>query len=143
LEQAWQELFPRERGRAVLQAFVRGTPALATFAAFEGQLLAVLTAEKTETHGPFGPGRVLTFVRDDKMVAAASAFARTVGFSGIGSLDFIRNEDRGTVAIEFNPRPTPVTGLSEKAGVDLCAALLHGVFGSAKWTGGGDRARRC
>ncbi|WP_437975557.1 glycosyltransferase [Sorangium sp. So ce295] len=124
LQRAWCELFTSDQGNAVLQRHVAGMPAMATFAAFEGHLLGVLTAEKTETHGPLGPSRVTTFVEDGRMVEMTRRFAREAGFTGIGSIDFIRGPEHGPVAIEFNARPTPLASRGAEVGMDLFEALM-------------------
>jgi hypothetical protein len=128
-EAAWRSLFPHGRGSAVAQRFVDGMPAMATFAAFEGRLLAALTAEKTETHQPFGPAKVVRFVSDAEMTDAAAKFARTIGFTGIGSLDFIRREHGKPLAIEFNPRATLLVDTGARMGVDLMGALAGAIRG--------------
>jgi predicted ATP-grasp superfamily ATP-dependent carboligase len=102
---------------------------MATFAAFEGRLLAALTAEKTETHQPFGPAKVVRFVSDAEMTDAAAKFARTIGFTGIGSLDFIRREHGKPLAIEFNPRATLLVDTGARMGVDLMGALAGAIRG--------------
>ena len=49
-----------------------------------------------------------------------------LGFSGFGSIDFQKTRDGRTLLLEFNPRPTPISHLGARLGVDLAAAYRDG-----------------
>ena len=111
----------------LIQRFEEGATWMASFVAERSVMLAALCAEKTAQHPPvIGPSTVVRFEHDPAMVAAASALVASLGFSGFGSLDFQKTHDGRTLLLEFNPRPTPISHLGARLGVDLAAAYRDG-----------------
>jgi hypothetical protein len=111
----------------LIQRFEEGSTWMTSFVAERGVLLAALCAEKRAQHPPVtGPSTVVRFEHDAAMVAAASTLVAALGFSGFGSIDFQKTCDGRTLLLEFNPRPTPISHLGARLGVDLAAAYCDG-----------------
>jgi len=111
----------------LIQRFEEGSTWMATFVAERGVLLAGLCAEKRAQHPPvIGPSTVVRFEHDPAMLATASSLVAALGFSGFGSIDFQKTRDGRTLLLEFNPRPTPISHLGARLGVDLAAAYRDG-----------------
>jgi hypothetical protein len=122
----------RRAGGLSIQAYVAGTPAMSCFVARQGQVYAGLTATALQTAGPRAPSTVVRLAGNDEIGAATEAFARRVGFSGIGGLDFIvSHRDGRAYMTEFNPRPIPIFHLGARVGVDLAAGLREAWRGTA------------
>jgi len=124
----WRALhgFVDGKGRSI-HGFVAGQPANRCFVALAGEPWGGLSARAERTHPePTGPGTVVRLCENAEMAAAAERFARHVGYTGIGGLDFVLSRDDGhAYLIEFNPRPTPIFHLGALVGIDLAGAFYR------------------
>lgn len=117
---------PRNGGR-LIQQFCPGTTWMNVFAADGGETLAQLCFAKERQHPePIGPSTVVRADYDREMQDASARLVRALGFSGFGSIDYLRTEDGRSLLLEFNPRPTPVCHLGKLLGVDLASAWVDG-----------------
>ena len=125
--------FVDDEGRSI-HAFVAGQAANCCFVARAGEFWGGLSALAERTHPePTGPATVVRLVENAEMSTAAERFARHVGYTGIGGLDFVIGRDDGRAyMIEFNPRPTPIFHLGALVDLDLAQALHEALAGSSK-----------
>jgi biotin carboxylase len=117
---------PRDGGR-MIQRFHEGTTWMSVFVAEHGTTLGqICFAKERQFPELTGPSSILRSGFDAGMQAATSRLVRALGFSGFGSIDFLRSNDGRDLLLEFNPRPTPACHLGKRLGVDLVAAYLDG-----------------
>lgn len=108
----------------VASRFIGGKPAMCLVTAFEGQVLAALTALKEKCFpGELGPSSVVRFIHNEEMRRAAEKLVAAWGLTGFIGFDFIVDSHGDAWLIESNPRPTPISHLGARLGEDLCAAL--------------------
>ena len=108
----------------VASQFIAGKPAMCLATAFEGQVLASLTALKEKCFpGELGPSSVVRFIPNEEMRRAAEKLVAAWGLTGFIGFDFIMDSHGDAWLIECNPRPTPISHLGARLGEDLCAAL--------------------
>ncbi len=111
----------------LIQRFEEGSTWMTSFVAERGVLLAALCAEKRTQHPPVtGPSTVVRFEHDPTLLSSSSTLVAALGFSSFGSIDFQKTRDGRTLLLEFNPRPTPISHLGARLGVDLAAAYRDG-----------------
>lgn len=110
----------------LIQRFVPGTTWMTTFVAHRGEVLGTLVAEKQSQHPPLiGPSTIVRFAHDPVMFESTRTLVHRLGYSGFGSVDFLRTQGRDPLFIEFNPRATPICHLGGKLGVNLASAFVH------------------
>ncbi|HSM99698.1 MAG TPA: ATP-grasp domain-containing protein [Rudaea sp.] len=110
----------------LIQRFAPGITWMAAFVAHRGDVLGALIAEKQRQHPALtGPSTIVRFAHDPAMLESARTLVRRLGYSGFGSVDFLRTEGRDPLFIEFNPRATPICHLGGRLGVDLARAFVH------------------
>lgn len=111
----------------LIQRFASGITWMATFVAHQGEVLGTLVAEKQRQHPALiGPSTIVRFACDPVMLTSTRALARRLGYSGFGSVDFLRTQGHDPLFIEFNPRATPICHLGGRLGVDLARAFVNG-----------------
>jgi len=104
--------------------FVAGKPAMTLAAAFEGEVLAMLTAFKEKCFPTEqGPSSVVRFFQNPEMRGATVKLVTEWGLTGFVAFDFILDPAGDAWLIECNPRPTPIAHLGARLGEDICAAL--------------------
>lgn len=109
-------------GDGIVQAFLRGTPAMQAAVALNGRLLDTAGWAKERCFPePYGPSSIVSRIEQPSMVEAARKFAEETLFNGFFSLDFVVSEGSPRL-IEVNPRPTPVCHLGGLSHT-LCLAL--------------------
>lgn len=114
----------------VASQFILGMPAMCMLTAFEGRVLAGLTALKERTYpDDKGPSSVVRLVRNEEMRLAAGRLAGAWGLSGFIGFDFILDSEGAAWLIECNPRPTSIAHLGGRVGEDVCMALHHQLAG--------------
>lgn len=110
--------------------FIAGKCAMSLTAAFEGRMLAALTAEKVESLlDDKGPSSVVRFVRNEEMRRASQTLLQHWKLTGLIGFDFMLDAQGQAWLIECNPRPTPLAHLGARAGEDLCRALRNHLAG--------------
>ena len=110
----------------LIQCFVSGITWMAAFVARQGEILGALVAEKQRQHPALiGPSTVVRFAHDPVMLESTRTLVHRLGYSGFGSVDFLRVAGRDPLFIEFNPRATPICHLGGKLGVNLASAFAH------------------
>lgn len=104
-----------------VQKFVRGREAMRLFVARDGEELGgISTVKLVRGNDGVGPATVVDFVDVPEMAEATRKLARAIGHGGLGSLDFLIEEETGRAyAIELNSRLTAVAHLGPLVGVDL------------------------
>jgi predicted ATP-grasp superfamily ATP-dependent carboligase len=128
LDRALGEFVDEKSLHLSIQGFVCGIPVHRCFVAYRGQVWAGVTAIKVQVFPPVtGPSTVVRLTDIPEIALAVETFAAHVGYSGVGSMDFMLDENGKPHAVEFNPRPAPLFRLGIHAGIDLAAAL-HDAF---------------
>ncbi len=112
----------------LIQRFLDGVTWMVSFVARQGNLLGALVAEKQRQHPPLiGPSTIVRFAHDPAMLESTQRLVRHLGYSGFGSIDFLRTQDGDVYFIEFNPRATPICHLGGRLGIDLARAFMDGI----------------
>jgi len=70
-----------------------------------------------------GPAIVMRSLYDERLLNAAIATMRALEWTGIASLDFVRDADGRYLLLEVNPRPWGSIGAASAAGVEFFAPL--------------------
>jgi hypothetical protein len=110
----------------LIQRFASGITWMAAFVAHQGEILGALVAEKQRQHPALiGPSTIVRFAHDPVMLESTRTLVHRLGYSGFGSVDFLRVAGRDPLFIEFNPRATPICHLGGRLGVDLARAFVH------------------
>lgn len=120
-----------ERPRLSMQAFIAGTQATMSFAAWRGEVRAALQFDVVASDGETGPAAIVRRVEDPAMAAAAAKLARRFGLCGLHGLDFVRDASGAVHLLEINPRATQTSALALGGGGDLAAALTVGATDAA------------
>lgn len=111
----------------LIQRFLYGVTWMVSFVARQGQLLGALVAEKQRQHPLLiGPSTTLRFAREPVLIEPTRRLLQRLGYSGFGSIDYLRIPNHEPLFIEFNPRATPICHLGGKLGVNLVQAFLDG-----------------
>ena len=112
-----------------IEAVIPGRPASYTVAAYDGRWLGGLSALAERVHPPgSGSASAVHIIDDPTMADAGQKLVGRLGFTGLGGLDFMRDDNSGQLwFLRFNARPTPLAHLGHLAGGDLCAALYGAV----------------
>lgn len=114
-----------------LQEFIPGIPATASFACWQGEVLAAIHLDVAVSQGGTGPASVVRRIGDRAMDDAARKLARRFGLSGLHGLDFIRDASGAVHLLEINPRAPQTAALALGEGRDLLAALAARATGTA------------
>ena len=72
-----------------------------------------------------GPATIIRSYFDERLLNAATATIAAIGWSGIASMDFVRDTDGRFLLLEVNPRPWGSIGAAAAAGVDLYGPLVE------------------
>lgn len=113
-----------------VQKFIPGTPAASAFAAWQGEVTALICYDVLVADGTIGPPNVIRRIDDAEMERASRLVAKRFGLSGLHGLDFIRDSDGHVHLLEINPRGTQGGTLAFGPGRDLPAGLARAAFGS-------------
>lgn len=128
------EIEDREKsyhGRPALQEFIDGPTSLVGGLFHNGRALRLCAHEKTIMNPP-GNGATVKAVtiHHRELIDSALRFYETLQFTGLGSVDFIRDIRDGRFKfLEINPRIWGSVGVAQYAGVDLFTpyrALVRG-----------------
>jgi hypothetical protein len=120
----------RQRPAVSVQAFIRGTPANISVAAWQGEVVASFSVVVCQTLKRNGPASVVRLVDNPAMRAAAERLARRLNLTGFFGLDFMIAEGSGDAyLIELNPRVTQLCHLKLGPGRDLTSALYEKLSG--------------
>jgi carbamoylphosphate synthase large subunit len=120
-------LFNSERKRCAIQKALGNKTATIHFAALNGKLLAANCIRRLRTHpGDTGPTSVARVVKSPAMRRAAEAACELVGYNGLGSVQFMVEDEacENAYAIELNARFSPFIHLGGLFGADLVTALV-------------------
>jgi predicted ATP-grasp superfamily ATP-dependent carboligase len=110
--------------------FIAGKPAMCLATAFEGRMLAALTAVKEKSFpNDHGPSSVVRFVCNEEMRRVAEKLIGAWGLSGFIGFDFILDAEQRAWLVECNPRPTPLGHLGARVEEDICLALYCRLVG--------------
>jgi hypothetical protein len=113
----------RRRPAVSVQRFVRGRPANAAVACWQGKVLAAVFVEVLCSNGATGPATVVRVVSHPGMAMAVERVVARLKLSGLCGLDFVLSEDGCAHFIELNPRATPTCHLIAADGKDLLAEV--------------------
>jgi len=113
-----------------VQRFVSGKAATASFACWQGEVVAAIHLDVLVSQGATGPACVVERVDCPEMQRAAATLAHKFHLSGLHGLDFIRDASGAAHLIEINPRATQTSYLALGEGHDLPAALIAALRGS-------------
>jgi hypothetical protein len=114
----------RRRRTLSVQRFIAGQDANSTVAAWQGEVLASITAGVLQTLDEQGPASVLQLFQDEQIDAAVKTIVRELKLTGLLGFDFVIEEATGRpYLIEMNPRATQVGHLNLGSGRDLAGAL--------------------
>ena len=112
------------------QRYVLGATYLVGGVFCDGRPLRLFAAAKLAQYpAATGPGARLRSVYDQQLLNAARVVMHELAWSGIASLDFVRDAGGTYHFLEVNPRPWGSIAAAEQAGVDLygpLAGLLAG-----------------
>ncbi|GIW61138.1 MAG: hypothetical protein KatS3mg087_2204 [Patescibacteria group bacterium] len=117
-------------GQISIQRFIEGMPALCSFVALEGSVLASNIVERSLPYdGPTSPHCMYRSITNDEIENAVHAIVKRTGFSGFGCFDFMIDSSGQAYLIECNPFPVNVAHLGNVLGKDLCLALYNKITG--------------
>jgi hypothetical protein len=120
--------FRRRRPSVSIQRFVRGRPANAAVACWEGKVLAAVLVEVLCSNGETGPATVVRVTSHAGMSLAIERMVDRLRLSGLCGFDFVLSaEDGSAQLIELNPRATPTCHLIAADGKNLLGALYAAV----------------
>ena len=118
---------PRDEGPLLhVETLLEGRGAIYSMVAWEGRALAGFAALSETIHpAASGAASVVRLVEDDAIREAARKLAARFGFSGFAGIDFMRDAATDQLwFLKFNPRPTALAHLGQRAGNDLGQALM-------------------
>lgn len=119
-----------DNAAVAVQQFIQGDFAICCATAHRGKTLASITAIK-EAILPNGNTARLRFEQHAEIEAAVGSLLQASGFTGFSEIEFvIDQETRHAYVMDWNARPTHISALGKKVGVDLCSALLASLQGS-------------
>ncbi|HJP82704.1 MAG TPA: ATP-grasp domain-containing protein [Fimbriimonadaceae bacterium] len=121
-------LLPQKKGRVAIQKYLGDKSANFHFAAKNGKVLATNAYFRLRTHpAKTGPTTVAQVIRGTEMRAAAEAVCELVGYNGLGSVQFMVDDETGAnpKVIEMNSRVSPFLHIGRLTGTDLIEALVH------------------
>ena len=121
----------RVAGReAYAQPLVDGRTYLAGGLFRDGEPLGMFACLKVEQHPPrTGPAIRTRSTNDAPLLQAAASTMRALRWSGLASMDFIRDRDGRFLFLEVNPRPWGSIAATWEAGVDLLTPLAEMLCG--------------
>lgn len=115
-----------------IQQFVRGRPANAMLACWQGELLGLLSVEVLSSQGVTGAANVIHFIDHPEISRAAKLLTERLKLSGFYGLDFMIEQSTGYAwLIEMNPRCTQLGHLSRPGQGDLAGLLYAKLTGQA------------
>jgi biotin carboxylase len=114
-----------ERGLLRLERFIEGTPASYVLAAWRGELLAGYPLLKEQIAPPLtGTASVVRAIQHREITATAKALTAHFKLTGFAEFDFMLERGTGRAfLLECNARPSMLSVLGPRIGVDLCRAL--------------------
>jgi Carbamoyl-phosphate synthase L chain, ATP binding domain len=123
--QHWELARYRDQVPLHVQRAIPGDCVMFSFVALQGRIIAGGGLLKEQTYpSECGPSSVVRVIEHDGMRQAAARIVARVGYSGFGSMDFIREPGTGrAVFLEFNYRSVPAHYLGPTIGVRYCLAL--------------------
>ena len=123
----------REVPGLTVQRFVRGPTASVTLLAWQGRMLAGFSwLRRHPFPNAFGLASQLELSPSPVMLERAARVVASFGFSGLGSVQFVVDEQSGEpLVMEINARATPVANLGARLGVDLIGGLCAILRGEA------------
>jgi hypothetical protein len=114
----------RRRQAVSIQRFVRGRPANAAVACWQGKVLAAVLVEVLCSNGATGPATVVRIMSHPGMLLVIERMVDRLQLSGLCGFDFVLSEEDGSIHfLELNPRATPTCHLVAADGKHLLAAL--------------------
>jgi predicted ATP-grasp superfamily ATP-dependent carboligase len=115
--------WPEGHASLLVQRYVTGLRHNLHFAARDGRLLRCLDAVSLRTQRPDGTGVTVEGISvdlPDDMRAYCERLLARVSYTGIGCMQFLRDErDGAAVFLEINPRLAAGYGISQHCGLDL------------------------
>jgi hypothetical protein len=115
-----------------VQKYIAGETAAIALAAYRGRMLDGIAYAKHRTMAARGPTAVARRLARPDMLEAGRRLVAHFRYTGFAGADFIIESGSGRAwLIEFNARPTPICGRAHLMGVDLAAALMAGLQGTA------------
>lgn len=112
--------------RCFAQRYVRGRTYLVGGVFADGVPLRLYAGSKLAQHpARTGPGTRLVSIRDGELLEAAKGIVRALAWTGMASLDFVRDERGRFLFLEVNPRPWGSIAAAEQAAVDLYGPLAR------------------
>jgi biotin carboxylase len=113
-----------------IQKKIEGVPAMYTFVAHKGRILAGFSSIKRLTVSANGPSSVIDCEHNAELSEASAKLAAAMGSVGFNSFDFmIEAGSNRPYFLECNPRPNPVSHLGAHLGVDFCQHLTNALSG--------------
>jgi len=120
-------LWPSRRRAAAsltVQEFIHGRPATTMVACWEGEVLAIVTAEVLASQGATGSAIAVLLSENEEIERAARLMVKEFGLSGFHGLDFMLEEKTGAAwLIELNARATQLGHLRLPGQGDLAGFL--------------------
>ena len=113
----------RYSAEAIVQEFVKGSPANIAIACHDGEVLAHLSVRALATQGETGASTMVEVIEHGEMLAAARTLARRFRLSGFHGLDFMLDERGGAWLIEMNARATQLCHIAVEQRPNLVDAL--------------------
>jgi hypothetical protein len=114
----------QEAPSVTIQQYIAGRPANTMFAAWEGELLGIVTVEVITAQGETGAATVVRLVRNEEIEQAARLLTKRFNLSGFHGLDFVIDGATGAAyLIELNPRCTQLGHLRLAGQGDLAGAM--------------------
>ncbi|HZI42489.1 MAG TPA: ATP-grasp domain-containing protein [Gemmatimonadaceae bacterium] len=108
------------------QRYVRGPTYLVGGTFRDGCPLRLYAGVKVAQHPRrTGPATIIKSYRDEQLLTAALATIAAIGWTGIASMDFVRDAEGRFLLLEVNPRPWGSIGAAAAAGVDLFLPLIQ------------------
>ena len=106
------------------QRYVEGPTYLAGGTFVAGCPLRLYAGIKVAQHPRLtGPATMMRSLCDERLLNAAAATMRALEWTGIASLDFVRDADGQYLLLEVNPRPWGSMPAASAAGIDFFAPL--------------------
>lgn len=113
------------------QALIKGVPATAMFACYEGEILGGVQARVIAARGKLGAALMIELIDDERISRAGSLLAGKLGTTGFFGLDFITEDETGIpYLIEMNPRCTQFGHIAVANKPDLAGLLWTRLTGN-------------
>lgn len=126
---ALDELRSKSPGQPFAQAFVRGPRHLVGGYFFNGEAIRLFGQETLEAYPPSGPSIRVRSCADEALIGSARTLFADLGWTGMGCVEFIRDERGRFVLLEINPRPWAALEAAERSGAGICRAFAESLAG--------------